>query len=436
MSGFDFDKHDKELINAPERFTHRDKAEKLLACFEGIDDDLIAEAAQAASHRPKGRFPWLTLGNIAAVLVGAVAVSCVLMLVFWLSNMGGVPSADENDKYDNGYNSNDDGYYELAVTPSPAPETLDDSIPFPYGLPLPRLHHTSSWSPTILEAGRTHATVNNPWLDAGHIAELPVFRRVVAERGMAGWRTLYDIQLSDEEWYEFVTRLQQTAAWIAIFSDINIDYTESRINAHHDEFNDLFINWVPQGLGSFMDKNFLDTGMRIAFPEDSVLLPAGMSLSEGAAPEDIQAAIEYLSGLFGPAIAMDTPTLSQAEITLDVGGPRAYHRHRFFDGGGSILDAILAFNFEWVEVLTFLPDRPQRMHVSTFPQKWAESLQLGNFPIITEDEARELLLQGYFISERTDTEWPGREAALTASVELVYHRDAEVIMPFYRFLLK
>jgi len=431
-----------------DRYTHRDRTEKLLACLEAIDDDLIAEAAQTVNNQTRRRFQWLSWGNVAAVFIGAVAVSCVVLLAFWLSGMGeGVATNDnggngygnaENGYGNNGgYGSGDNGYsngpYHIDATPSPIPvqPTFDD------GLPLRQISETSHL--TILPAGRYRMTENNPWFTIGHIEELPVFlpHAITNLVGSPGnWRSVLENNLSEVEHEEYLRRTASMAIMIADIAGVPINEAESTIESR-------FMDLRTQELDVFMHMRMDNPAMSITFPEDTMMLPPGASLSESARPEAVQAAIEYLAETFREVIPMRVPTLTLGEITLDIGGPRMYSRQRFFDAGGSPyfggndpVGAILNFNFNWVEVLTFQPDRPMWMHVSTFPQAQFESLQLGNFPIITSDEARQMLLDGYFISDMPDSQWPGAVLAWAADVELVYHNNGEVIMPMYRFLIE
>jgi len=76
----------------------REKSEQLLACFEGIDDDIIAEAAAAVATRPTRQFPWISM---AASLVGIIAVTCIVAMAIWLGSAGQdhVPAGDANDEY-------------------------------------------------------------------------------------------------------------------------------------------------------------------------------------------------------------------------------------------------------------------------------------------------------------------------------------------------
>ena len=400
------------------RFAHRDKAEKLLACFEGIDDDIVAEAAQAVSQRNMRKAGWLNMSNIAAAFIGAIAISSLLFMAYWLSNArpGEVP------RY-NDYNGPEGGYYADATpvpaTPTPQPDNL---LPF---------NSRALGDIALLEAGQTHMTINNPWHTAGHIDSLPVFRHHSLWRGMDRRN---EIQISREEWAQFLEDVTQAGIQIAMAAGLDVSETFSRID-------DFMMSFETANNELFMYMWLHSRPMaRISFPMGSALLPDGANMSSDASQSEIQAAIEHIAGLISPPFAMAQPTLAQAEMTLDIGGPRTYARQRFFDAGGSALDAILAFNFSWVEIMSFVPDeQPQWMFISLFPQGQFESLHVGDFPIITPDEAREMLLQGYFISENRI--WPGDDAARAASVELVYMGvgpggDEEYFMPMYRFLLE
>ena len=57
------------------------------------------------------------------------------------------------------------------------------------------------------------------------------------------------------------------------------------------------------------------------------------------------------------------------------------------------------------------------------------------YPIITPEEALELLLEGFYLSTWHYTDWPGDEYARNAHVELVYRNFVfdEIFMPYYLF---
>ena len=403
-----------------ERLTHRESSERLLACLEGIDDDLIAEAAEAVSQS-KLRSPiWkrFSLGSAAAVFIGAVAVSCVLFIAYWVSN---IQPPEQSAHYEENGEHKD--------YPTPTPGEL---------LPIPHIH--ASAFEVILPAGQEHMTLNNPWHDIGHIETLPVFRNHALWHFDRPMTSSFELMLSDVEMDEFLVMIHEAAKAIAMAADISPDGLASGFS--NTGVYVLFsmdggsLNYAHNQIGTLT----LHTHLDFALGGERLYMPASASLANNATAEETQAAIEYLANRFGGAFPMEAPTITNAQGLLDVGGPMSYHRQRFFDSGGSPEDAILSFNFKWVEILTFNPNVPERIEMGLFPHEHFETLQLGNFPIITADEARQMLLDGYFISSFPDAQWPGGARASEASVELVYYSpsfsDVELVMPFYRFLIE
>jgi len=227
----------------------------------------------------------------------------------------------------------------------------------------------------------------------------------------------------------------------AIAATVNI--SADRISPE-PQVNDMFVFTMLDGYSSIASKQMgtlsLHTNITHEYRE-GMNLPRGASLSNDANDVEVQLAIEFLAQRLYDVTPMAVPTITNAQGALDMGGARAFHGQRFFDSGGSPEEAILSFNFKWIEVLTLDPAYPERIEVALFPHEHFESLQLGHYPIITAQEAWEMLLEGYFVSNFADSLWPGRERALNASVELVYHMatfnsEVEAIMPFYRFLVE
>jgi len=395
------------------------KTDKLLACLEDIDERFITEAAEAVKNRYARRYSWLSMGNVAAVFIGAVAILGILVLAFWLGNMGYMPAHDENN---NGYYTEDSP---TLVTPTPEPEK---SLLFPYGLPLPRIH--DSWIAILLDEGQTHMTINNPWHDIDHIDALPVFLPLIRleERGTGYWQATRNERITDEDWdlhvYYFHRAIKELAYTLGMdMEDVDFDdfYQFGKITTSYSD--GIQVSIEASTLNSRIVVRFVPL-LGAAFPED-------------ATPEELIMIFQHLAAISLPHLRL--PDQGQLGISHGADGVRRYLFPRIFDPGITAIDAILAFNFEWVEVSFLLRDQHQEIcvSISSLPQRCTESLHLGYFPIITAEEARELLLDGYFISERSDNEWSGREAAFSASVELVYHTtDSDVIMPFYRFLVE
>ena len=148
--------------------------------------------------------------------------------------------------------------------------------------------------------------------------------------------------------------------------------------------------------------------------------------------------IYYLAERFAHLINMENPVASHY---TSYSFNSEYHiSHTVFDYGNNILDAILSYNFGKVWFIGTLDETPD-------PSLWIVQIDLqglsleeplGYKPIITPEEARELLLQGFRTSTITDMHWPGDERALVAPVELVYRTGQfyETFMPYYLFRIE
>jgi len=391
-----------------------DKTQKLMDCFEDIDEQFIEEAAQAVKTRPSRGFSWI--GNIAAVFIGIAAISCTLVLVFWLRSMSDLPvqSDDENEIYAE--------ETPILVTPLPSIKPVAQTL-FPYGLPIPRIFETSE-SVVFWSNDQTHITVNNPWHDVGELYELPAFLSPmrVEERRFPNWEVVSNEHMTDEDRDAFRAKLNQIAYELGKLLGMNVFYV--------DTFEDTWFGhrgtMQTDNFEIIVETSFFHSEVRIIF-----------NLLSGVAT--LEELIEIVQDIdFFRVMNFDFSLQSSIELVSYVDGLSIYHKYRFFEPGNNDMEAIRAFNFEWVDVLIQIAQQQSITVVITEPfLVEAESLQLGYFPIISAEEAREMLLEGYFISERREMYWSGREAALAASVELIYHTtNTDVIMPFYRFLIR
>lgn len=166
------------------------------------------------------------------------------------------------------------------------------------------------------------------------------------------------------------------------------------------------------------------------FFEPGVALPDGFTLKNyDATQPQATDATEYLLEQYAPLVAMQSPA-------LDVFGDYTYTGQRLmsyaaYENSGSLTDRILGYNFNRV---SFAPDNDNVLwvidrHSADLSQK------LGDYPIISAQKARELLLQKHYITTMPE-ELP--DANYIASVELLYRADNydEIFMPYYRFLVE
>lgn len=150
-----------------------------------------------------------------------------------------------------------------------------------------------------------------------------------------------------------------------------------------------------------------------------------------ASYEEKAALGEYLQDAYSSLIGWDEPALVIAGGGYDIYANQSYGVE-FFNGEGDLTEKILNFNFDRIvfygdsygnqlnRIRIFQPDRSQK---------------LGDYSIITAVKARELLLEGKYVTS-VPYEVPGEE--YVASVELVYSTGEmdEYFMPYYRFYVE
>ena len=156
-------------------------------------------------------------------------------------------------------------------------------------------------------------------------------------------------------------------------------------------------------------------------------LPPEYSFTHYSTYEEIEAAAEYLRTQYGELLGMEEPRLNLYGGDYDIYGRQLY-RLEFFEGAGSDLDRILHYNF--TPVAFYCDDAGGLFLVRIWQPDLSQ--KMGDYPIITADQARELLLEGHYITT-VPYEMPGRE--YIRKVELVYRTGTqeEYYMPYYRF---
>lgn len=171
-------------------------------------------------------------------------------------------------------------------------------------------------------------------------------------------------------------------------------------------------------------------GLVRIFFENGVSLPDGYVFKNyGETDQQAKDAMQYLLEQYASVVAMESPALA-------LFGDYTYYAQRTFsfkayESSGSLTDRILGYNFNLV---SFAPNDEGKLYIID-RDIYDLSQVIGEYPIISAEKARELLLQKQYITTVPE-ELPGAE--YIASVELIYRtqRYNEVFMPYYRFLVE
>lgn len=126
---------------------------------------------------------------------------------------------------------------------------------------------------------------------------------------------------------------------------------------------------------------------------------------------------------------------SQPQITMEgsfhFDGAFSWHWYTVYDGGTDAVEALLNYSFRRVRFAASQADRVQVIHMDD-GLSCAE--ELGEYPIITPQEARDLLLQGSYITAAQTA--PAEEAIVQTELFYINLNTQEYLMPYYCFWVK
>lgn len=262
-----------------------------------------------------------------------------------------------------------------------------------------------------------------PWSETDSISTLPVFRNPINIDESNGFRvTGMDVAKMWEV-------LLETADRLGLDAD-SLEMTGPSIASDLSEPVAIEAAVVSaKGDGVELEVNASLT-VEILF-DPPATLPDSYNNNYYASYEEKAALGEYLQDTYSSLIGWDEPTLVVSGGSYDIYGDQSYGVE-FYNGEGDLTEKFLNYNFQRIvfygdsngnqldRIRIFQPDRSQK---------------LGDYPIITVEKARELLLEGKYVTS-VPYEVPGEE--YVASVELVYSTGEmdEYFMPYYRFYVE
>ena len=265
---------------------------------------------------------------------------------------------------------------------------------------------------------------------------LPVFRNPV-DYDRAG---MPKSPVSEETFAAMKARLLETAERLGLENVQVTDNAPSQeeIDAVTEKFASVGQE-VPEGYFASTEVLAEQDGVKLSVGADLMVeirfdpaidLPEEYNASYGSSYEESKAAAEYLLGQYKDLLGMEKP---QVNVT---GGDYTYsgeqmHGIEFFDAAGSKTDRILNYNFNTARFACSDEGKLWIVRLS----RTDLSQKVGDYPIITVKEARELLCAGSYVTTVPEA-FPGEEH--TAKVELIYRdsRHDQYLMPWYRFYVE
>lgn len=421
------------------------RQEQIIDALNLLEDDILEETDALRRHGRTAAVRWRRVGaGMAACLV----LACSWWIFYQNRNMDG-----EGGTFISGYPS-DAGSAELSDgngENSPIKDETEGQLPsseFPSGTDSTEIADNNGESTPAMEevdglplvstmdfsaygagfGGEMAYDVSelisgNPWSESDYFPALPVYRNPINIDAHNNFKvTGMDIEKMWEVLQDTIDRLgldnaglEMTGPSISLDSSEPIAIEEAEVSAKGD------------GIELTVDASLT---VEIIF-DPPVTLPDSYNNYYNASYEEEAALGEYLQDAFSNLIGWNEPIFVVAGGGYDIYGNQSYMKF-YYNGEGDLTEKFLNYNFHRIafygnsygnqldRIRIFQRDRSQK---------------LGDYPIITVEKARELLLEGKYVTS-VPYEVPGEE--YVASVELLYSTGEmdEYFMPYYRFYVE
>jgi len=271
----------------------------------------------------------------------------------------------------------------------------------------------------------------NPWNENSEISTLPVYRNSLTyDVNHAASGAVFDqmrVIIID-----IAGRLGLDTNKLSITDNAPDETSKQSIIEKFNQVGDT----VPEGYFAPTKLMIEAKGIRIetdqsmtttVFFDPAVPLPEEYNFRHHASYDDKIAVAEYLKIKYGNLIGIDNPQENIYGGDYNIYTQQMYSIE-FFDGEGNEMERIINYNFNRV---SFGCDDEGKLMLARIYQPDL-SAKIGDYPIISPEQAKEQLLNGNYI---TTVPYEISAEELIKKVELLYRTGEreEFFMPYYRF---
>ncbi len=384
---------------------------RILYALGEADETYIAQAAPA--EKAGSRALWMKWAALAACVTLTVYAGIRFLLA---EHSGGGPSGLPGSSQ----NRNPSGLPGSAGDDAGG-HTAEDG---PSGLPMLTIVWDSGGSmgyEGCMAYDISDLTNANPWDETAQLSTLPVYRNTLQNET--------DFEAVENFLLETAKRLHMDTDTLKI-NDNTPDAEEQAIITEKFEGN------VPEG---YFDPTALvaeENGIKIEADntmtvtitfEPAVPLPEKYRFTHDSSYEDTLAVAEYLQETYSDLINMEEPVINIYGGDYDIYRKQGYHI-TFFDAAESLTERIL--NYQFFQTAFYCDDEGRLNMARIYRPDLSD--KAGDYPIISKEEATDLLLNGNYITS-VPFEMPGEK--YIAKAELVYRsgKNEKYYMPYYRF---
>ncbi|MGN0343176.1 MAG: hypothetical protein ACI4DO_10335 [Roseburia sp.] len=163
--------------------------------------------------------------------------------------------------------------------------------------------------------------------------------------------------------------------------------------------------------------------------EPEIELPDGYTFIYDASYDDLTEVAAYMEQEYKDVMKMDHPTINIYGGDYNIYGEQHYDLG-FYDKSGDINNQIINYNFNSVK---FAPGENKLWFIDISQPDLSN--KVGDYPVITVKEAKNLLEQGHYVTD-VPYQMPGMK--YVEKVELVYRTDVyeEYFMPYFKFYVE
>ena len=399
------------------------KSKRILEKIGDISEDYIAEANPIKQRRRT----WVRRGALAACFALA---AFIFIKVIPINLIG--PAPEQHDLPILATEQDD----------QPLLTTEQDSLPM---LAVSEISNEGMGFEGYMAFDISEIVNDNPWTETMEISTLPVYQNLLS---------------SDEDYHGLgadLEKMKELLLNVASRLDLDVDNLEITDNTPDEEtqaaITEKFAQTgenVPEGYFSPTAVMIEDNGIKVEVDQQltakisfdpAVTLPDGYNFTHYATYEQVAAVAEFLKTNYHGLIGMDNP---QANIfggdyslffgeDVDTYGAQQAQSYsiEFYNAGGDNTNQIINYNFN--RVAFYNDDDGKFFLARVFQPDLSE--KVGDYPIITIDEAKALLGNGNYITS-VPVELPGLE--YVAKVELIYRTGGmeQFFMPYYRFYVE
>lgn len=269
---------------------------------------------------------------------------------------------------------------------------------------------------------------DNPWNEDMEISELPVYKNLTYT-GYSYYPYLKEAEVIDI--------IEITAKNLGLSDDERIETEPTYMGANENVLYSVKMLYSGEKYGVDEIVIYVNTLGEITINLGSggvatgYKLPDGLSLDGG---DSQRAALEYVAESFKELFGFENPTVNIDRTGRNFKGAAGYNELYIYDGAENNAENILNFSLNRARV----SGSGDRLETIWLHNKLDYTAFVGDYPIISPEEATKLLTEGRFYGSFTENIVQNGKLSedVIVSAELIYRSNDNYYLPCYRFCVK